>query len=91
MMKTLPFIAWFIMAVSVLALGLEVSLCKRKAKFAFILPFAVACCSVFLGFYSIILSGLMFLIYYAMHAVIKQMEKEKRAKHWQSRENIARC
>ncbi len=65
-----------LLIVPVLLFVFEFFLCKKKSKFALMLPIIPACCFIFMGFYALIISAIMFGIYFIM----KHIEKEKKDK-----------
>lgn len=66
----------FIISMPILLFVTEFYLCKKESKFALILPIIVATFFVFFGFYPLIISGIMFGIYFVM----KHIEKENKSK-----------
>ena len=75
-MKTSAFIIFGIILIPALLFIFEFYLCKKKSKFALVLPIISACFFVIIGFYALIISAIMFGIYFIM----KHIEKEKKDK-----------
>lgn len=75
-MRFATFMIFAIILVPVLLFAFEFYLCKKKSKFALVLPTIAACCFLLVGFYAIIISAIMFGIY----LVVKHMDKEAQSK-----------
>lgn len=71
-MTTSVSIFWVIIIIPILLFIFQFYLCKNNSKFALILPTIVACFFIFFGFLALIVSGIMFLIYFIM----KHLQKE---------------
>lgn len=54
----------------------EFYLCKKKSKFVLVLPIISACFFIVIGVYALIISAILFGIYFSM----KHIEKEKQDK-----------
>lgn len=75
-MKIMTSIILGIILIPVLLFLFEFYLCKKQSKFALVLPIITACFFVVIGFYALIISAIMFVIYFAM----KHIEKEQQYK-----------
>lgn len=58
--------------IPIVVLGLQVFFCLKRYKMALIFPIVVACFFILLGYYALILSLLMFAIYFIMQHFEKQ-------------------
>ncbi len=75
-MKIMSFILIIILALPIILFFMQYKLCKKKSKWALILPTIVAGFSILVGYYTIILASVMFLMYFvSMH-----LEKENENK-----------
>ncbi len=75
-MKITFVVAILLLIVPACLFFLQYRLCKKQSNFALILPIIVACFFVILGFYALIISGIMYGIYFIM----KKLEKDKQDK-----------
>lgn len=75
-MKIAANVIFLITIVPIILLMVEVFLAKKDFMGGILLPSAVACTFVILGFYSLAVAGVMFLIYF----VTRYLEKEKYSK-----------
>ncbi len=76
-MRTLTAILAFIIILPAIFFTIQFYLCKKKSNFALIFPVITACFFVILGYYALIMTGIMFLIYFVM----KHLDKLKEAKN----------
>ncbi len=72
-MSNLIVLLVFIITIPTMLFIIEFLLCKKHSKFAVVLPVIVACFAVLFGFLAIMVSAIMFLIYF----VFTFSEKEK--------------
>lgn len=56
---------------------LQFFLCKQNSKVALVLPIIVACFFVVIGFYAVIISAIMFAIYFVIEALEKKKKEEQ--------------
>lgn len=75
-MKIATNVIFIITIIPIILLIIEVFLAKKDFMGGILLPAAVACTFVSLGFYSLAVAGVMFLIYF----VTRYLEKEKYSK-----------
>ena len=81
-MKIVTFILVGIILIPALLFCFEFYLCKKNSKFALILPIITACFFILVGFYALIISAIMFGIYFIMKHIgeknqTKQSELDK--------------
>lgn len=69
-------ILFFLAGIPIALFVIEALLSIKKSKIAIILPVVVACFSVILGFYALMIAALMLAIYF----LIKFIDKEKQAR-----------
>lgn len=69
-------ILFFLAGIPIALFVIEALLAIKKSKIAIILPVVVACFSVILGFYALMIAALMLAIYF----LIKFIDKEKQAR-----------
>ncbi len=71
-MKTLLFIMAGMVLIPIILVSIEFYLCKKSSKMALILPIIVACFFVLLGLYALIMSAILFAIYFIMNHIKKE-------------------
>ncbi len=78
-MKITLFIVIFLLILPIILFYSQYRLCKKKSKFALILPTIVLAFSVIVGYFGIIISITMFLMYF----ITNYLEKEKQNKKFE--------
>lgn len=73
-MKIMTSIIFGIILIPVLLFLLEFYFCKKQLKFALTLPIITACFFVVFGFYALIISAIMFVIYFVMKHIQKEQQ-----------------
>ncbi len=74
-MRITAFMIIIFLALPIILFFMQYKLCKKKSKWALILPTIVASFSALVGYYTLILSAVMFLMYF----VNEKLEKEKQS------------
>ena len=75
-MRIATFTLFGMILIPALLFVFEFYLCKQKSKIALIFPIIVACFFVLIGFYALIISAIMFGIYFVM----KHIDNENQSK-----------